>query len=165
MNNTQNNPAEMNKVNASLFDLEHFRNYCQLLKYPARNADKIQAIEQDYPEYCSLTIGQVSDLLKAAEQAELKASIPSMILEDVDTLLRQLNKSCEDSVCKKYGALTDRPVYICEVCFPDISRATFLTIWREFTHIWGEDSVDFRELVDKVIFTITLTEEDVMNNL
>ena len=58
---------QSDEVNTELFDLDHFRTYCQLLKYPARNADKIQAIEQDYPEYCSLTIGQVSDLLKAAK--------------------------------------------------------------------------------------------------
>jgi hypothetical protein len=38
-------------------------------------------------------------------------------------------------------------------------------VWQAFSHAWGEDSVDFSELADKVIFSITLTEEEVMNNL
>lgn len=86
-----------------------------------------------------------------------------MIEQDVDTILRQINRGSLDTQCRSYAAADGDAFYICDVTFGDISRTTFLMVWQALTENWAfaENAVDFREVGDNVIFTLTLKHSEI----
>ena len=86
-----------------------------------------------------------------------------MIEQDVDTILRQINRGSIDTHCRVHAANDGNAFYMCDVTFGDISRSTFLMVWQALTENWAfaEDAVDFREVGDNVIFTLTLKHSEI----